>query len=169
LVNRHHTAGFFDHQWAKVRELAARQGREHEIVLYLAIKALPAEEQAELLALYRLGQSTRASCNLIVAAAKRQDSQYIAGPLAEKSNLAKFLNASLKRYYGSFVEKVKPQGVFSRVGFGEETVPQLDPTPSAPPGTRRPTFARESGNPNTPEPHDAAGAGLPARRPKHHK
>ena len=85
---------------AHIKRLAgtASHSPEGGQALYGAIKALPVVEQAELLALYRLGQSRRTAFNQVAAAAKRQDPQFIAGQLAEKSNLVKFLNAGLKRY-----------------------------------------------------------------------
>lgn len=85
---------------ARIKSLAraALRSHEDEKALYFAIKSLPAAQQAELLALYRLGWSRRTAYNPAVAAAKRQDPQFIAGQLAEKSNFLKYLKAGLKRH-----------------------------------------------------------------------
>jgi hypothetical protein len=95
---------------ARIKTLAsaARRLPDGERALYLAIKVLPAAQQAELLALYQLGQSSRTAFNTNVASAKREDPQFIAGRLAEKANLLRFLRAGLKRYSLQFNKTVKP-------------------------------------------------------------
>jgi Protein of unknown function (DUF3775) len=85
---------------ARVKRLAeeARSSHVAEQDLYLALRTLPAGEQAELFALYTLGWWPRRSFNVAVAAARKQNPDHIADMLAEKSNLATYLTRGLKRY-----------------------------------------------------------------------
>lgn len=77
---------------------AARGDRQAERDLYFAIKSLPADQQAELLALVMLGRAGHRSFNLALASAKAQNPAHVAGMLTEKSNLQASLTQGLKRY-----------------------------------------------------------------------
>ncbi len=62
-----------------------------------SISGLPVTEQAELLALFKLGQTSH-SFNVALKGCLKQKPEYIAGMLSEKSNLASCLSKGLKRY-----------------------------------------------------------------------
>ena len=85
-----------------IKKLAAVAGenRECERTLYLALKELTVEEQAELLALVMLGRAGHDSFNVALASAKRQNPEHIAGMLAEKSNFATHLAKGLNYLTG---------------------------------------------------------------------